>query len=231
MQQLLHGNNVSQDNMKDEFSVPISNSHVLGLKHNPQSSTRILLLVLLLSFSLLFHQTATSESFGFQTPNRTVSELALSATPKMEKEKSLSSPQNLPKKVEKQNSGVTQQKAAKRVLRHEKTSSTTRSVKRRKESVKQQQSPITPPPATTQTTPDQRSIIPEIIQWRPNTTYLICNNVSQIVPPPSVLEPQRQTPAMVSLLIPPDALGTSQQNSLLEVTCQVMDVNFVPLRS
>jgi len=135
--------------------------------------------------------------------------------------------------LKKKNSGVTQQKAAKRVLRHEKTSSTTRSVKRRKESVKQPiTSPITPPPATTttQTTPDQRSIIPEIIQWRPNTTYLICNNVSQIVPPSSVLEPQRQTPAMVSLLIPPDALGTSQQNSLLEVTCQVMDVNFVPLR-
>jgi hypothetical protein len=243
MQQLMRSG-MSQDNMecKEEFNIPtvMSSNNLLGLKPHPQASTRVLLLVLLLSFGLLFHQTITTDPLDMRTNNnRTVSDLTQITSPKLEKDKNLSSSSQSHKKVERQNSGV-QQKAAKRVLRHEKTSSTTtRSVKRRKETVKQQQQqPIAPIPfsaTTIQTTPNPpnpRSVIPEIIQWRPNTTYLICNNVSQMVPPPSVSNNNvNPNPArMVSLLIPPDALGTSQENALLEVTCQVLDVNFVPLR-
>jgi hypothetical protein len=241
MQQLMRGC-VSQDmECKEEFNVPVmSSNNLLGLKPHPQASTRVLLLVLLLSFGLLFHQTVTSDSIDIRTPNRTVSDLTHNTSPKLEKDKNSSS--QTTKKVERQNTGVPQQKGAKRVLRHEKTTSTTRSVKRRKETVKQQQqqqtTPIAPIPlsvTSNPTTPNHRSVIPEIIQWRPNTTYLICNNVSQILPPPSVLEllQQRQNPnpaRMVTLLIPPDALGTSQENALLQVTCQVLDVNFLPHR-
>jgi len=101
---------------------------------------------------------------------------------------------------------------------------------------------------------------PQILHWKPNTTYLLCENVSQMLPPVHVhqnpLQEDTDNPPMISFLIPPDVLGgvgcksqmesvmkdtdpTVQDNNdhyvlsdwnfkgYLEVTCQVLDLNFL----
>lgn len=101
------------------------------------------------------------------------------------------------------------------------------------------------------------------LHFKPNTTYLFCQNVSQIVPPSSVTSAENSsTPPQITLIIPPDSLSspvsgstnnfsTSDYNgapspyfvldvysstssdkpkpSFLEVTCSVVDMNFLPL--
>jgi len=227
--------NLPTDDMdlsQEELDIQLlSSNQLLDIKPNSKSTATILL-ILLLSFSLLFHHTVTSQpSYDIPTSNSSLSEL--SQNPKLEKDlkdKNLS--QNLPKKVERETKSSQtgpQQKPIKRVIRHDKNTAQ-RSLKRRKA-----ESKPTPPPVSLSTplptfSIDHRSV-PELIQWRPNTTYLICNHVSQILPPSTSSVHHRQPmPVMVSLLIPPDALGHPQENALLEVICQVIDVSSVPLR-
>jgi len=82
---------------------------------------------------------------------------------------------------------------------------------------------------------------PEIQNWKKNTTYLLCANVSEIIPPTSAAPDDPHAPLMVSFLIPPDSFSTSsaKKNSaseavenceVLEVTCQVVDVCSIPLK-
>jgi len=143
------------------------------------------------------------------------------------------------KKVEKlqQLPNGTQNKSIKRVMRHDKNT-VVKSVKRRKEEPKSSTTSTpshisSPQNSYTQTPTNPNSIqsrvIPDISKWRPNTTYLMCNNVSQILPPSNVVSNNPQN-VMVSLLIPPDTFGTPKDNSLLEVTCQVIEVSSVPLK-
>jgi len=226
--------NLPTDDMdlsQEELDIQLLGSNqLLGIKPNCKSSATILL-ILLLSFSLLFHHTVTSQSYDIQTSsNRSLSDLPQnSKLDKDPKDKNHLS-QNLPKKVERETKPSTgpQQKPIKRVIRHYKNT-VPRSLKRRKESKP------TPPPVPLSTPHPTFSIehrfVPELIQWRPNTTYLMCNHVSQILPPSTGGVHHRQSmPVMVALLIPPDALGHTQENALLEVICQVIDVSSVPLR-
>jgi len=72
---------------------------------------------------------------------------------------------------------------------------------------------------------DMAVILPEIKDWKPNTTYLLCNNVKQLTPP--VPLPQDPTaPMILSLFIPPDSeeLNAPGEKSMLEVTCKVFDL-------
>jgi len=222
---------------EDMLDIQLLNSkNLLGIRPNSQGSTAILLIVLL-SFSLLFHNAVTTESYDIQSSpsnhTRTVSNTPKNS-PKLDTDKDLLL--KVTKKVEKlqQLPNGTQNKSIKRVLRHDKNSVVNRSVKRRKEEPKSSTAP-TPSPQNSYTTPstipnsNQSRVIPDISKWRPNTTYLMCNNVSQILPPTNVVSNNPQN-VMVSLLIPPDTFGTPKENSLLEVTCQVIEVSSVPLK-
>lgn len=76
-------------------------------------------------------------------------------------------------------------------------------------------------------------VVPLISEWRPNTTYLMCSSVSQISPPEHIHLPHDDNaPLMLSFFIPPDSLSaesTAESTSqTLEVTCQVVNINFVP---
>jgi hypothetical protein len=200
---------LSSSNFDDDF------------KSNPLSSTHALLLILLFSFSLLLHPTTTPPApLDVRSNNRSISDPHHPL--KVQIEKNISP--NITIKIEK-NDG-TPQKTTKRVLRHDKSTNNNRSVKRRKDEPQTK-------PSQSSSILDSQSVIPHITHRRPNTTYLLCNNVSQIVHPKSSASErqQSQSPSLISLLIPPDAMGTtSRDNSLLEVTCQVMDVSFVPIR-
>jgi len=75
---------------------------------------------------------------------------------------------------------------------------------------------------------------PEITNWKPNTSYLMCANVCQISPPSDV-QIYPNSPQFISFLIPPDSLGSSEEisagnQSVLEVTCSVADISFLPLQ-
>jgi hypothetical protein len=224
---------------EDMLDIQLLNSkNLLGIRPNSQGSTTAILLIILLSFGLLFHNAVTTESYDIQSSpsnhNRTVSNTPKNS-PKLDTDKDLLL--KVTKKVEKLQqlpNGTTQNKSTKRVLRHDKNTAVNRSVKRRKEE----------PKSTTTSTPNhisnpqnsytpipthniQSRVIPDITKWRPNTTYLMCNHVSQILPPSNVVSNNPQN-VMVSLLIPPDTFGTPKENSLLEVTCQVIEVSSVP---
>lgn len=75
----------------------------------------------------------------------------------------------------------------------------------------------------------------QAVNFKPNTTYLMCNNVQQITPPASANikdDPNEQT--MISFLIPPDSLDPSHKSSegkreILEVTCRVVGVSVLPV--
>jgi regulator of replication initiation timing len=224
---------------EDMLDVQLLNSkNLLGIRPNSQGSTTAILLIILLSFSLLFNNAVTTESYDMQSSptnhTRTVSNTPKNS-PKLDTDKDLLL--KVTKKVEKlqQLPNGTQNKSTKRVLRHDKNSVvSTRSVKRRKEEPKSStstpshispQNSYTPTPAPANNI--QSRVIPDISKWRPNTTYLMCNNVSQILPPSNVVSNNPQN-VMVSLLIPPDTFGTPKENSLLEVTCQVIEVSSVP---
>jgi hypothetical protein len=222
MQQMMKGS-ISQDSFdlttqELGFQTLSSSNFDDDFKSNPLSSTHALLLILLFSFSLLLHSNNTTPPSPLDVRSNNNRSISDSNHPlKVQIEKNISP--NVTIKIEK-NDG-TPQKTTKRVLRHEKSTNGNRSVKRRKDE------PQTKP---SQSSPilDSQSVLPYITHWRPNTTYLLCHNVSQIVSPKS--ERPSQSPALISLLIPPDAMGTTRDNSLLEVTCQVMDVSFVPIR-
>jgi len=73
---------------------------------------------------------------------------------------------------------------------------------------------------------------PTVVQdWKANTTYLLCPDVQKLNPPQSIKEAQDPSlPQQISFLIPSTALDAgdaaplSRSNSMLEVTCQVLDV-------
>lgn len=74
----------------------------------------------------------------------------------------------------------------------------------------------------------------QISTWKPNTTYLMCNDIQQVVPPENVPR-DASAPLLIAFLLPSDSFnGTSSQstgqenNGMLEVTCQVIDVNILP---
>jgi len=77
------------------------------------------------------------------------------------------------------------------------------------------------------------AVQPHITNWKPNTTYLMCPDVQQITPPNNARIPeQANAPLMVAFLIPPDTFDSnsnSDGNSMIEVTCQVIDVNLIPI--
>eukprot|EP01121_Diplochlamys_sp_Union-15-3_P022144 TRINITY_DN933_c0_g1_i1.p1 TRINITY_DN933_c0_g1~~TRINITY_DN933_c0_g1_i1.p1 ORF type:complete len:596 (+),score=97.94 TRINITY_DN933_c0_g1_i1:88-1875(+) len=78
------------------------------------------------------------------------------------------------------------------------------------------------------------NIQPIITNWKPNTTYLVCPDVRQITPPPEVQVEEANSPHMVAFLIPPDTLNPSNETdsgSMIEVTCQVVDINMLPVFS
>jgi len=131
-------------------------------------------------------------------------------------------------------------KTTKRVIKHD-TSLPSRGTKRKRDDqpIKNQKSTNPPAPKSTQKDFSEVSklVRTEIANWKPNTTYLLCANVSQIIPPPSVSLEDPDAPLMVSFLIPPDSLSGLQANSgskvsgaesVLEVTCQVVDVSNIP---
>ena len=75
----------------------------------------------------------------------------------------------------------------------------------------------------------------QISSWKPNTTYLMCNDIQQVTPPENVPR-DANSPLLIAFLLPSDSFnGTSPQsapghenNGMLEVTCQVIDVNILP---
>jgi len=68
-------------------------------------------------------------------------------------------------------------------------------------------------------------LLPEIKEWRPNTTYLLCNNVQQLSPPVNISDLQDpNSPMVLSLFIPPEPDDYSVDKSMLEVTCSVIDM-------
>eukprot|EP01122_Echinamoeba_exundans_P008823 TRINITY_DN3002_c0_g1_i1.p1 TRINITY_DN3002_c0_g1~~TRINITY_DN3002_c0_g1_i1.p1 ORF type:complete len:641 (+),score=225.89 TRINITY_DN3002_c0_g1_i1:408-2330(+) len=78
----------------------------------------------------------------------------------------------------------------------------------------------------------------QVINFKPNVTYLMCNNVQQITPAANAdMKEDPSAPALISFLIPPDSLDASSKSSgrssvqkeLLEVTCKVVGVNLVPI--
>lgn len=75
----------------------------------------------------------------------------------------------------------------------------------------------------------------DVLNFKPNVTYLVCSNVQQITPP-SDLKPDQSAPALISFLIPPDTFSArdpsshrSGTNELLEVSCRVVGVNALPM--
>jgi len=106
------------------------------------------------------------------------------------------------------------------------------------------------------------SSLPRILHWNKNTTYLLCENIKQMLPPQEIhkfLDQQEDCddPPVISFLIPPDVFSAGSQQSsassgsplnyetagfghvdgaeesppkyYLEVTCNVVGMNYVPL--
>jgi len=120
------------------------------------------------------------------------------------------------------------------------------------------------------------SDVPQMLHFKPNTTYLFCQNVSQILPPTTSEsmtqeELHSNVPPQITFIIPPDSFGgaptignsgsktsgdrteksmwnysdtpspyfildvhasphsPSEKSAFLEVTCSVVDMNFVPV--
>jgi len=73
-----------------------------------------------------------------------------------------------------------------------------------------------------------------VMQWKANTTYLLCPEVKRLSPPSDAPSNDPALPMQISFLIPSDALKEGagdgaagiprSQRDLLEVTCQVVDV-------
>jgi len=75
--------------------------------------------------------------------------------------------------------------------------------------------------------------------WKANTTYLLCPSVHKLSPPSAAQHSTADNaslPMQIAFLIPPDSLGageasagTGAAKSMLEVTCQVVDVVSRPI--
>lgn len=75
---------------------------------------------------------------------------------------------------------------------------------------------------------------PYIEEWKANTTYLMCPTVLQITPPATArfATTEDATP-LISFFIPPDSLSSNHVETpnaqVLQVTCQVVDLNILPV--
>jgi len=74
--------------------------------------------------------------------------------------------------------------------------------------------------------------------WKANTTYLLCPSVQKMTPPIKATEDDTFLPMQIAFLIPPESLGAGEApagsgrlGSMLEVTCQVVDVVSRPYMS
>jgi len=232
----------------DVFQV-LNNKNGVNLKSNNNKATMIVLLIVLFSFGLLFHQVATQKSFSVVNTDRNIEPVVSKKTQKLD-QFLVPGPVkvvDVHPQLEEVMPSRHLKKTTKRVMKHE-TSLPSRGTKRMKDDqplqpIKNQKS--TNPPAPKSTRKDlsevSKIIRPEIANWKPNTTYLLCTNVSQIIPPPSASIEDPDAPLMVSFLIPPDSLNGSQatsstsdnlgDESVLEVTCQVVDVSNIPLNN
>jgi len=69
-------------------------------------------------------------------------------------------------------------------------------------------------------------VLPEIKEWRSNTTHILCGNVKQLLPPMDIpYDPN--SPMQLCMYIPPDpdeVMDPNSEKSILEVTCRVTDM-------
>jgi len=77
------------------------------------------------------------------------------------------------------------------------------------------------------------NIIPQNINWRPNTSYLVCKDVLQLSPPENIYLPNDpNAPMFLTLLIPPDQTkdpNINEPENILEVTCNIQAMNSYPI--
>jgi len=248
VQQAMSGDKKDGVTLSPDVLQVLNNKNGVSLKSN--NATVIVILIILFSFGLLFHQVVSQKSFSVVNKDRNLEPVVSKKTQKLDPLDPFLVPgpvkvvgvstileEEIPKRHPK--------KTTKRVMKHE-TSLPSRGAKRKRDDqpprpVKTQKSPD-PPTAPKPTQIDisevSKIVRPEISNWKPNTTYLLCTNVSQIIPPPSASLDDPDAPLMVSFLIPPDSLTGSRATlrststeSVLEVTCQVVDVSNIPLNN
>jgi hypothetical protein len=73
-----------------------------------------------------------------------------------------------------------------------------------------------------------------ITPWKPNTTYLMCSDIRHVAPP-DPLPRDGKSPMFLAFLIPLSSLSTStdtttttaNNNNLIEMMCQVIDINLL----
>jgi len=233
----------------DVFQVLSNKTDEVTLKtssNTNNNNTAVIVLLILFSFGLLFCQAAHPKNFPVINPDRNSEMVEYKKNQKPE----IKVPSRVSGEVEDASSRPEEEipslrlkKTNNRVMKHETRSS--RGIKRTRDEALPQPNKIqkkTNSPKSTQIDISEVSNIirPEISNWKPNTTYLLCSNVSQILPPPSATIEDPNAPLMVSLLIPPDCLNGSQGtsrvsdnpggSSVLEVSCQVVDVTNIPLQ-
>jgi hypothetical protein len=106
-----------------------------------------------------------------------------------------------------------------------------------------------PTPTPSPSTNVLPNFTPYITQWNPNTTYLMCSSVSQLTPPEHLVNSnhygstsdENNSSPLISFFIPPDCMGSpasqqdfsneqssAPQGQVLQVTCQVVGMDFVP---
>jgi len=248
LQQAMSDNKNGVNLSHDVFKVLSKKNDEVTLKtpSSPNNNNTVIVLFLLFSFGLLFCQAAHSKNFPVINPDRNSEMVEYKKNQKPE----IKVPSRVSGEVvdassrpEEEIPSLRLKKTNNRVRKHETRSS--RGTKRTRDEALPQPNKIqkkTNSPKSTQIDISEVSNIirPEISNWKPNTTYLLCSNVSQILPPPSATIEDPNAPLMVSLLIPPDCLNGSQGtsrvsdnpggSSVLEVSCQVVDVTNIPLQ-
>eukprot|EP01128_Nolandella_sp_AFSM9_P010592 TRINITY_DN7349_c0_g1_i1.p1 TRINITY_DN7349_c0_g1~~TRINITY_DN7349_c0_g1_i1.p1 ORF type:complete len:376 (-),score=86.46 TRINITY_DN7349_c0_g1_i1:277-1404(-) len=90
----------------------------------------------------------------------------------------------------------------------------------------------TTPPGSPPTSREISEDYHPVTEWRANTTYLVCPTIKQLTPPPSApLVGDPTTSPTISFLIPPDSMGSSDSQEVMEVTCSVVSMKSLPLSS
>jgi len=90
-------------------------------------------------------------------------------------------------------------------------------------------------PAASETYSMESHDVSPISDWKPNTTYLLCPDVQKLNPPTDI-KSDPSLPTQISLLIPAHSLAVgagdsdsgSGRDSLLEITCRVIEVTSRP---
>jgi len=273
------GINLGTDMLGIQF---LSNKNgVCFTKPNQNNKTTVIvLMIILFSFGLLFHQAASLNSSPHLKSNRNLDVDAGVIPKKIQKRdrppnqppgledtldlarphiqvpvQALSKRRIRAERVDEKETAIGTGKSkkekilktSKRVVEHEKPEPSSKVTKHKRGEPSSSPSPPKTSSQLSQNTDlTQIGTIlrPEIQNWKKNTTYLLCANVSEIIPPASVAPDDPYAPLMVSFLIPPDSFNTTcvKENSgsadaakkisteVLEVTCQVVDVCSIPLK-